>query len=177
MGITSIDRIINLLILFTIMSWLPCNILTWNVRCIMSSAGSLSAMLDKYNTDIAFVSEHKLLPEHAEFMNSLHRNYTANTVCDASESPGKRCGKAGVSILYKKDYRFTIDALDKIPSDRICGVRISGSTACSVVYAFAVYLPPVNYNDALFCETLNILKSLFDSYVQSGSVIVCGDFN
>ena len=37
------------------------NILCWNVRGIMSSAYSLSNMLDNQHIDIALITEHKLL--------------------------------------------------------------------------------------------------------------------
>lgn len=37
-----------------------CNFLTWNVRGIFSSAGSLGQTLDDMNIDVAFISEHKL---------------------------------------------------------------------------------------------------------------------
>ena len=44
------------------------NIITWNVRGIMSSAASLSQTLDDLNIDIAFITEHKLLPHMKYFM-------------------------------------------------------------------------------------------------------------
>ena len=44
-----------------------CSILTRNVRGIMSSASSLSKLLDSHNIDFAFISEHKLPNEHNTF--------------------------------------------------------------------------------------------------------------
>ncbi len=44
-----------------------CNILTWNVRGIFSTAGSLSQTLDNLRIDVAFISEHKLKQQHKEF--------------------------------------------------------------------------------------------------------------
>ena len=49
-----------LLPILFVMASTVCRILTWNVRGIMSSAGSLSKLLDDKNIDIAFISEHKL---------------------------------------------------------------------------------------------------------------------
>ena len=65
-----------------------CSILTWNVRGIMSSAGSLSKLLDSHNIDLAFISEHKLRNEHNTFVDSIHSNYRALTICDTSTVPG-----------------------------------------------------------------------------------------
>lgn len=67
------------LIIF-IMAASVCRILTWNVRGIMSSAGSLSKLLDIYEIDFAFISEHKLRNEHKVFLDSVHRNYRAITL-------------------------------------------------------------------------------------------------
>ena len=43
------------------------NVFIWNVRGVMSSAYTLSKMLDNYNVDIAILSEHKLLPQSKGF--------------------------------------------------------------------------------------------------------------
>lgn len=80
-----------LLQLFIITSTLMCsmslNVLTWNVRGVMSSAFTLSKMLDTYNADIAVVSEHKLLPQSKGFLDSINNNYTAYVKSDASLDP------------------------------------------------------------------------------------------
>jgi len=53
------------------------NFLCWNVRGIMSTAYSLSDMLDQKNIDIALITEHKLLPRSQHFLQSIHLNYYA----------------------------------------------------------------------------------------------------
>ena len=41
-------------------------LVTWNVRGVMSSAGTLSKLLDQQNVDIAFITEHKLF-QHSKY--------------------------------------------------------------------------------------------------------------
>ena len=81
-------------------------------------------LLDEYNVDFAFISEHKLLSKHTDFLSTLHTNYKAIAVCDASDVSSMRYGKAGVGIMYKKDCSFSVHEIGNIPSDRICGVQM-----------------------------------------------------
>jgi len=77
------------------------NLLCWNVRGIMSSAFSLSEMLDKRSIDIALLTEHKLLPRSQHFLSSINPLFYAYNTCDNSlDNFGHlRCGKAGTAIL------------------------------------------------------------------------------
>ena len=121
----------------SIMASPVCNILTWNVRGIMSSAGSLGKLLDDKNIDIAFISEHKLREQQSSFLSSIHSNFSSFTVCDTSAGPNIRCGKGGVAILYKKSCQFTISKLDIQINDRIMGIQID-SKHLKPLYAFSV---------------------------------------
>ena len=80
------------------------NIITWNVRGIMSSSLCLNGLLDKTKCDIALISEHKLLPYNDSFMGCLHSDYDHFTRCDTNVDNYSmlRCGKGGISIMYKK---------------------------------------------------------------------------
>ncbi|MES9879586.1 MAG: reverse transcriptase family protein, partial [Sedimenticola sp.] len=153
-----------------------CNILTWNVRGIFSTAGSLSQTLDDLRIDVAFISEHKLKQQHKEFLNSMHSEYVSHAVFDTSNTPGSRCGKGGACILYKKQCSFQITPIIGIPSERICGISITQPDACTI-YAFSVYMPSVNYSIADYKDCLHAIQSIYDSYSQLGTVILCGDFN
>ena len=68
----------------------------------MSSASSLSKLLDSHNIDFAFISEHKMRNEHYTFFYSIHSNYRALTLSDTSTVPDARCSKGGVAIMFKK---------------------------------------------------------------------------
>ena len=48
------------------------NILTWNVRGIISSAYCVSKLLDLTDCDFALLCEHKLLPHSLHFMDSIN---------------------------------------------------------------------------------------------------------
>lgn len=52
------------------------------MRGIMSSAGSLSEILDLKDIDIAFLTEHKLLPQSTSFCDTIHKDYIAYTEAD-----------------------------------------------------------------------------------------------
>lgn len=155
-----------------------CTILTWNVRGAMSSAGSLSFLLDLYHVDIACITEHKLKPNSSDFLNSIHSDYSAITVCE-DVGIDSRCGKAGVSILYKRSLNFSVN---KIPithlSSRIVGVKLSQTdTASYPTYLFCVYMPSVNYCHDDYVTCLDTLQGLHDSYATRGNLIICGDMN
>ena len=142
----------------------------------MSSAGSLSKLLDDKNIDIAFISEHKLREQQVSFLNSIHSNFSAHTICDTSVGPNARCGKGGVAILYKKSCQFTISKLDVQINDRIIGVQIDGKHL-KPIYAFSVYLPSVNYSYNDYAECIDYLRVLYETFSESGSVLFLGDFN
>ena len=153
-----------------------CRILTWNVRGIMSSAGSLSKLLDTYNIDFAFISEHKLRKQHDSFLDSVHSNYRALTLCDSETTQGARCGKDGVAIMYKRTCQFSVTPLDIHVNDRILGVKIDCNDALPI-YAFSVYMPSVNYPGEDFRDCFALLQILYDTFSAYGTVLFLGDFN
>ena len=161
-----------------IMAASVCRILTWNVRGIMSSAGSLSKLLDIHDIDFAFISEHKLRNEHKSFLDSVHSNCRAITVCDTSIPQGTRCGKGGVAIMYKKECQFSVSHLDIQLNDRILGVRIDQRHS-RTLYAFSIYMymPSVNYSVDEFHECIDYLENIYETFSEMGTVIFLVDFN
>lgn len=153
-----------------------CRILTWNVRGIMSSAGSLSKLLDEYNIDFAFIAEHKLREQHKSFFDSVHNDYHAFTLCDASVTPGARCGKGGVAIMYKKERQFSVSLVDIQLNGRILGIKID-QQQIRPIYAFSVYMPSVNYSYEEYSECFEYLQNLYETFSELGSVLFLGDFN
>ncbi|MEW8548807.1 MAG: hypothetical protein AB2693_35355, partial [Candidatus Thiodiazotropha sp.] len=142
----------------------------------MSSAGSLSKLLDIYDIDFAFISEHKLRNEHKVFLDSIHRNYHAITLCDSSNTSGSRCGKGGVAIMYKVGCHFSVSPIDICDNNRILGVKIDQRNT-RPIYAFSVYMPSVNYSTAEYHECFQCLKNLYDTFSAIGTVLFLGDFN
>ena len=154
-----------------------CNIVSWNVRGIMSSASSLSYLLYKLDIDIAILCEHKLKPEHKLFFDSIDSKYTSISACDSSNSQSARCGKAGVAIMYKKECQFKVKALNINPCERIIGIQITSENISVPIFVFAIYMPPVNYSFEDYLECIGILQAMYDAYSQRGRVILFGDFN
>ena len=147
--------------------------MTWNVRGAMSSAGSISYLLDKYDVNIACISEHKLKPQCESFLNSINSKYDAYTMCEPVERD--RCGKAGVSIMYKKDLSFCVN---KLPNNyhRTIGIKLTQEYYSTPIYIFCVYMPSVNYSQDEYEECVDALQSIYDTY-SDGVIITCGDLN
>ena len=155
---------------------LKCNIFNWNVRGAMSSAGSLSKLLDDFDVDLAFISEHKLREQHKSFLESIHNNYTSICTCNSSVVTGARCGKGGVAVMFRKNCQFSISTLDIPLNDRITGIKICQSKM-RPIYAFSVYMPSVNYNVSDYLECFESLQDIHDTFVELGTVMFFGDFN
>ena len=101
------------------------NIITRNVRGIMSSAVPLSHILNKHSVDIALICEHKLLPRSISFLESIHPKYCSYATCCNSTNlyENIKCGKAGTAILYKKNMSDSVSRLD-IQNERITGIEV-----------------------------------------------------
>ena len=151
-------------------------IATWNVRGVMSSALSLHDLLEQTNCDVALISEHKLLPHSLGFMNSINGNYISHSCCDKTLDSYSmlRCGKGGVSIMYKKTLASRIELINT-DSDRLIGIRLLGLTA-KPFFIFSVYMPSNNcIND--YRDQLNLIQATYTYYSEMGHVILGGDWN
>ena len=112
------------------------NLFCWNCRGIMSSAFSLSEFLDNNDIDIALISEHKLFPKSATFLESINRQYAAYATFDTrlNQYGPLRCGRAGTAVLFKKTLNGRISRLP-IESERILGVEVHRKTSCLYTYS------------------------------------------
>ncbi|MEW8546047.1 MAG: reverse transcriptase family protein [Candidatus Thiodiazotropha sp.] len=152
------------------------SILTWNVRGVMSSSLCLNELLERTNCDIALISEHKLLPHNLEFMNCLNNNYSSYSRSDITVNSYSmlKCGKGGVSVMYKKSLASRIELLEA-GNDRIIGIKLT-NPASKPYYIFSVYLPSNNYiND--YREAISYLQEIFTYYSENGHVVLAGDMN
>ena len=100
-------------------------LVTWNVRGVMSSAATLSKLLDQHSK---------------YFMNTVNSMYSNITVCDSNtEVYGKlRCGKGGVSIMCKNTLEFAIRELAEVTDDRIAGVELFTNANTRSMFMFSV---------------------------------------
>ena len=101
----------------------------WVSACHLISAVWLEPrqMLDSKHIDIALLSEHKLLPRSATFMDTIHPNYASIVTIDRSIEAFTtyRCGKAGTAIMVKHSLQKNVQRLNNIENDRIVGIEIS----------------------------------------------------
>ena len=132
------------------------NLLTWNVRGIMSSAFTLSQLLSCYNTDIALITEHKLMPHSKCFFDNIHPSYASAVKISQQINPYSRasCGKAGVAIMYKKGIDCYISEIDTIMSDRILGIELKNSQIASTL-SFAYICLQMEMNKTILKFLLN----------------------
>ena len=108
-----------------------------------------------------------VLEQQYTFLNSVHSNYSAFTLCDATVGPSARYGKGGVAIMYKTSCQFTLSPLNIQINDRIVGIQID-SKYLKPIYAFSVYLPSVNYSYDDQAECIDHLQVLYDTFSESG---------
>ena len=105
-------------------------ILSWNVRGAISSTLSLCSLLDKSNCDIAVISEHKLLPKSASYLDTIHSEYTSFVRIEHSVDPQTNtvrswAGKGGVAILMNKNLQFSVREVPCFDSERVIGIQLS----------------------------------------------------
>ena len=155
------------------------NLLTWNVRGIISSTLPVCAMLDKSKCDVAIISEHKLNKFSANYFDSIHSEYfsVVKIQCNSSSEhyvhPTR--GRGGVALLLKKSLRFSVKQIEGIQTDCIVGVEIS--LHCNTpVFVFGVYLPYDN-DITNYKSVIDIMYSLYSYHSHYGTVIFAGDFN
>ena len=143
----------------------------------MSSAFSLSDMLDKKCIDVAFITEHKLMHRSQHFLSSINSDFYFYNTCDANvDNYGlMRCGKAGTAILIRKSLNTIVSQVNNIDNDRIVGIEIRKNNH-TPLYVFCIYMPSNSdvkcYNDVL-CD----VHALYAYYCKLGTVVLAGDFN
>lgn len=64
---------------FKYIKYLKCN-----VRGILRSTSSVFKLLKMHGIDVAFLTEHKLVPQSKSIMHSVHKNDVCYTECDDS---------------------------------------------------------------------------------------------
>lgn len=148
------------------------NLLLWNVRGIMSSTICLGNLLDQYDCDIAFINEHKLRPQNASFMDSIHSKYATFTCCQETSDPFGpiKCGKSGVSIMFKKQLEQKIVPMENI-NDRIIGAKLVGLSH-KPLYLLCVYMPSEN-DIKHYREIIEILDDLYEHLSEDGACHYC----
>ena len=104
-------------------------IVKWNVRGIISSTLPVCALLDKTQCDIAIFSEHKLNKYSTTYFDSIHSHYFSVVKLHSDSTynqpyPELIHGKGGVSLLFRKNLRFSVKEIKGIQTDCIVGAKI-----------------------------------------------------
>ena len=152
---------------------------TWNVRAVISSAVSISNILDHTQCDILAITEPKLFDHSLKFLNSIHADYDSYGRADQSVNQycGLRCGKGGVGFMFRKYLRQNIEVIENCGNERILGVKVGGYNVLNKpLYIFVVYMPADSVIE-MYDSYLEELSCMYNTYSEMGHVILCGDFN
>ena len=144
----------------------------------MSSQFYLREILHSF--DMFALSEHWLFKEQLDLITEFSETYQCHR-SSSDNSPnflsGRR-GQGGVGLFWKNEYGDLITHLP-IDSDRIVGVQFSFQLIDMPVdiFIFSVYFPSTNYPIDEYKECLALLWALFETYCDSGLIIILGDLN
>jgi len=92
----------------------------------VSSAFSLSDMIDKKCIDVASITEHKILHRSQRFLSSINSDFCFYNTCDGNvDNYGLMpCGKAGTAILIRNSLNTIVSQVNNSDNDRIVGIEI-----------------------------------------------------
>ena len=137
------------------------NFMTWNASGIMSSGTYLGYILGEYDVDFCGVSEHCLYKRDHHFLDSIHKsdNYFAVSDYDLEAPSGRKVGKGGVALSWKKSLGNRVAILN-IEDDRIVGIQYQISSN-NYVYIIQVYLPSSNHPISELSDYLLKLQNIY----------------
>ena len=148
------------------------------MRDFMSSQFYLRQILHSF--DMFAFSEHWLFKEQLDVITEFSETYQCHSI-SSNNNPnflsGRR-GQGGVGLFWKNEYGDLITHLP-IDSDRIVGVQFSFQLIdMSVdIFIFSVYFPSTSYPIDEYKKCLALLWALFETYCDSGLIIILGDLN
>ena len=131
-------------------------------------------------THLYAFSEHWLFKEQLDLITEFSETYQCHSISSDSNPnflSGRR-GQGGVGPFWKNECGDLITHLP-IDSGRIVGVQFSFQLIDMPVdiFIFSVYFPSTNYPIDDYKERLALLWALFETYCDSGLIIILGDLN
>ena len=155
-------------------------VLSWNVRGVISSTLSLCSLLEESKCDIAVISEHKLSPISANYLDTIHSDYASFVRIEHSNDPQTNnvrswSGRGGVAILVNRNLQFSVKEVSCLDSERVVGIQLS-DTYNNLMYILGAYMPSDNDIDS-YTHTINVVESLYHHYSAYGTVVIAGDMN
>jgi hypothetical protein len=133
------------------------NVLTWNVRDIISSSTYLSDGHHKHKLDICGISEHWLQNYCLDYLKSIDNMYIWYAVSEKDlmlTSNQSVC----VALSYHAKYTQCITHLD-IDDDRLIGIQFQISKSIFIFF-FQVYLPCSNHSITKLREYIDKMYDL-----------------
>ena len=152
------------------------NIMTWNATGVMTGIPYLDFELKRKNINICGLSEHWLLPENANLLNTFNDDYISHVVInkDVQMLNSRRIGKGGVGFIWKRLLNDKISVID-VDDDRIAVIKLFLPN--EIIYLIQVYLPTITYRHEQFTNYIDKIIDLYSVYAYDGEVIILGDFN
>ena len=148
------------------------------MRGFISSQFYLRQILHSF--DMFAFSEHWLFKEQLDLITEFSEIYQCYSI-SSNNNPnflsGRR-GQGGVGLFLKNEYGDLITHLP-IDSDRIVSVQFSFQLIDMPVdiFIFSVHFPSTNYPIDEYKECFSLLWALFETYCDSGPIIILGNLN
>lgn len=148
----------------------------WNSRGFWVAKPYLVHLMQ--NADILAISV-KLYPHELYHLNSLSNDFISwgKSSYDLElRNYGRVPDHSGVALLFRKSIAGHAQPLTNLGSDRICVIRIH-APGRQCIHVVAVYLPQANCRISDYQTQLDILENTVTDCMQSGQVIIIGDWN
>ena len=154
-------------------------ITAFNIKSLSNSLFYVNELLDKYNTDILCIAEHRLYNNELHKLNDinvLYETYGKASVDMSDDHQNIKPGHCGIALLWKKSLNHRIRKVT-CESDRICVIEVFGACFGKSLYVIGVYLPHQTCKISDFKYHVNELSNVIAKCRITGEVIVIGDTN
>ena len=175
----TISILLTLILVAATMAMEEITITSWNMRSMTCAGPYLHELVNKCNSDIICLAEHRLYDSELHKLNDIGLNYEYHAkasydLMDYQQS--MKVGHCGTAILWSKAIANRVRVVD-CSSDRICIIELIGAFNDRSLFVVGVYLPHQQCLISSFKEQLDILAEAIDKCSIKGEVIVLGDMN
>ena len=154
-------------------------IVGYNVRSLSGNKFYINSLLERYETDILCLSEHRLYGNELYKLNDINTQYEAYgkasddlDTCNQNIKPGH----CGIALLWKRSLSHRIRRVE-CESDRICVIEVIGACFQRSLFIVGVYLPHQTCKISNFEYHVNVLSDVIAQCSISGEVMIIGDTN
>lgn len=154
-------------------------ITAYNVRSLGSGKVYINELLEQNDSDVLFLSEHRLYDNELHKLNIINDKYDINAKASSdldARNQSHKAGHCGIAMFWKKELNQIVK-LVRCESDRICAIEIIGACFTKSLFVIGVYLPHQNCKITSMQKHVNILSDLISKCKCEGEVIIIGDTN